>query len=160
MKLGLIGFMTSILLAGALGFWLGTHSQRIRSLKFAPIARAQDRLDVPSRAVPCAAGLLQGAYAFTVQGKGPSNDEDYATVGIINFDGRGGLSLSNTQSINGRIIPPTPIAGLYILNENCGGRITLTTGSIFDAVVSNNGREVYLIQVNSGNVISGFARKL
>lgn len=153
-------WVTSVIVASLAGFIAGTHKISSRSQSITATAFAQERLDVPSRATACVAGLLQGSYAFTAEGKVPSTEEHYTTLGIMSFDGQGKLSLSNTQSINGRIVPPTPITGIYVLNENCGGRITLTTGSLFDVVVSNNGRDVYLMQVNSGYVISGMARKL
>jgi len=170
MKLKTFRWMASLFVAATGGFLIGSFQQIIRLPDLnLPVmnlpelnlnARAQERLDVPSRAVACAAGLLQGSYAFTAEGVVPSTDEKYATIGIIVFDGQGKLSLSNTQSIDGRIVFPAPITGVYGLNGSCGGRITLSTGSIFDIVVSNNGRELYLIQVNSGYVVTGTAKKL
>lgn len=153
-------WVTSVIVASLAGFIAGTHKISSQSQSMTSTVQAQDRLDVPSRATACVAGLLQGSYAFMAEGKVPSTEEHYTTLGIMVFDGQGKLSLSNTQSVNGRIVPPTPITGIYFLTENCGGRITLSTGSLFDVVVSNNGRDVYLMQVNSGYVISGMARKL
>jgi hypothetical protein len=68
--------------------------------------------------------------------------EPYATVGIVNFDGQGKLTLSVTQSIGGLIYPPTPIPGIYSLNENCGGRLTLSSGAVLTPLSATQGAKL------------------
>jgi hypothetical protein len=164
MKRKIVWWAISVLIAGSLGFLTGAHRQGIRNLALLSSARAQERLQVPSRAQICALGLLQGAYAFSAEGRAASGGdyaaEPYAAVGIANFDGQGKLTLSVTQSVGGTIYSSLLVAGTYALNESCGGRMTLSTGAIFDIVVSNTGREIDLIQVNVGNVIHGTIRRL
>jgi len=164
MRRRLVWWAISVLLAGSVGFLIGARRQGIRNFSLVSSARAQERLQVPSRAQVCALGLLQGVYAFTAEGRAASGGdyavEPYAAVGIANFDGQGKLTLSVTQSVGGTIYPPAPIAGTYALNDGCGGRMALSTGAIFDIVVSNTGREVDLIQVNVGNVVHGAIKRL
>jgi len=164
MKQKTASWMISILTAALIGFLAGSCWGRAQNLNVLPSAKAQERLEVPSRAGVCALGLLQGAYAFSAEGRAQSGGtfaaEPYATVGIATFDGQGKLTLSVTQSVGGTILPPFPVTGVYGLNESCGGRMTLSTGAIFDLVISNNGREIALIQINSGNVVHGHAKKL
>lgn len=130
-----------------------------------PAAKAQ--VAVPARIQACAAELLQGSYSLTLEGTivtvspgSSSPPGPYAALGIVNFDGRNSLSLNSTQSYNGVILSSGNVTGTYTLNSTCGGRITLSSGAVFDLIINNTGREAHLIQLNTGSVIQGTLRKL
>jgi hypothetical protein len=67
--------IAGVLLAASTGFLIGAHQQGIRNLNLVAPARAQDRLDVPSRAQVCVLGLLPGNYAFTAEARAQSGGE-------------------------------------------------------------------------------------
>lgn len=155
-------FGSAVLIAGLAGFLIGVKTGN--SVKGFSTVAAQSEIDRPMRQRVCADGLLQGAYAFKAEGNiiegSASPLGPYATVGVFNFDGLGKLTLSVTQSYNGRIVGPTNVTGVYTLGDDCQGRITLNTGAIFNVVASDNGRELYLIQINNGSALSGIAKRL
>ena len=156
----------ALLAAGLLGFLFGSRSQLSRNVELISGVQAQSQIERPARGRECTAALLQGAFAFSAEGTitavppgSPFSPGPYATVGVINFDGQGNLSLSNAQSYNGAIVPPTNIAGAYVIGNDCTGRVTLNTGAVFNVVAADAGREVHFIQINTGAAIRGIAKK-
>ncbi|MGE0127808.1 MAG: hypothetical protein AB7U82_07000 [Blastocatellales bacterium] len=163
--------LAALLTAGLLGFLIGTSGKwRLQAgpnLRLTASAQAQSQLNRPARGRECTSALLQGAYAFSAEGTitavpqgSPFPPGHYATVGVINFDGQGNLSLSNTQSYSGLIIQPTNITGIYVIGNDCSGRVTLNTGAVFNVVAADGGREVHFIQINNSTVIRGTSKKI
>ncbi len=161
-----LGFV-ALFVAGLFGFLIGSHNQSPRDAGLIAAAEAQPQIERPARGRECTAALLQGAFAFSADGEitavppgFPFPPGAYATVGIISFDGQREFSLSNTQSYNGVIVPPTNITGTYVLSNDCSGRITLNTGAVFNLVAADAGREIHFIQINNSTAIRGVARKI
>jgi hypothetical protein len=125
---------------------------------FFPTAQAQE---IPPRGRACATAILSGTYALTLEGQTVSGSAagPYAAVGVLTFDGQGGLALVGTQSYNGTIVSPSNFIGRYSLGDDCAGSALLNTGARFDLVADNGGRQINLLQTNPGGVITGIARK-
>lgn len=170
-----VALLAALSLVGALGFLVGSHGKLAQGVgsAFDPElgltrqVRAQSQLDHPTRGRECTSALLQGPYAFSLEGtitavppNSPFPPGPYSTAGIINFDGQGGLSLSNTQSYSGLIIQPTNITGNYVIGSDCAGRVALNTGAVFNVVVADGGKEVHFIQINNSTVIHGISKKI
>jgi hypothetical protein len=148
MKRELMAFSFGLLTAALIGI----------GFKARPSAQAQE---VPRRGRPCALGILQGTYTLKFEGQIMSGATagPYAAVGLLAFDGQGGLTLATTQSYNGVLVGPQTILGRYSLGDDCAGGLILNTGARFDIVADNGGRQIDLLQTNPGNVITGLARK-
>jgi|SRR5579863_6370107 len=80
---------------------------------------------------PCNNELIRGNYGFTVQGTklgglGPTGQQ--VGVAMTEFDGRGGLTQTDTVTIDGKVVADFthPIAkGTYSVSPNCTGTFTI-----------------------------------
>src|SRR3954468_175865 len=71
---------------------------------------------------------LRGPYGFTTTGSIVSGGPPglVADVGVLTFDGQGGVSQVETLSLNGLIIPERlSISGIYSVDDNCTGDMTI-----------------------------------
>ena len=155
MKREVFAFCLGILAAA----WLNLFFDSQHSAKpFIATARAQE---IPMRGQPCATAILHGTYALALEGQNVSGSGagPYAAVGVLTFDGGGGVSLVGTQNYNGNILPVSNIIGRYALGNDCAGSLIFNTGARFDLVTDNGGRQVNLLQTNTGGVVKGLARK-
>jgi len=133
------------------------------------------RADFPGGTVPrvhaqediregCSLETLNGGYGLAFHGFGlitnsavPAPISAFTPVaggGIATFDGNGNLSISETVSLGGQILPLT-LPGTYTVNPDCTG--SLTAGSGFTAVHLNlvivrNGREILAVNADQGRV--------
>jgi hypothetical protein len=88
-------------------------------------------------------------------------------VGIITFDGLGGVSQTTTVSLNGVIVPNrSSISGVYQVNADCTGDAALvlpvpggTTTSTWHFVIVEHGKEIRLVVTGAGRALAGNARK-
>jgi hypothetical protein len=155
MKRELIAFFCGLLTAALTGFGFSAYPVRPALLSS---AQAQE---VPKRGRACAPGILQGTYSLKFEGEIVSGGAQglYAAIGVLTFDGQGGLILLTTQNYNGTLLAPQTASGRYTLGDDCAGGVVLNTGARFDLVTDNGGRQIDLLQTNPGNVITGLARK-
>jgi hypothetical protein len=135
---------------------------------FEPPARAAAQLD-DSSPFACSLQTIQGSYGTSTTGSivsaGPIGQ--VADVGVITFDGKGGVSQTTTVSLNGMIIPSrSSLSGSYEVNSDCTGDISLTlptptgtTTSTSKFVVIRNGEELLTINTGTGRVLSGSAKR-
>jgi hypothetical protein len=104
---------------------------------------------------------VEGTYDYTVTGTAIGTGP-IAAVGLVNTDGSGNLTALETDAINGNIIRRT-ITGTYTINANCTGTVTFTDNfnqtTHLDAVIGADGGEIRFIQTDSGNVVTGFAKR-
>lgn len=118
----------------------------------------------------CSVANLRGSYGIQSTGSivafGPLGP--VAEVGIIKFDGAGGVSQTTTVSTNGLIIPNrSSLSGSYLVNSDCTGNLALvlpvsggTITSTSHFVIVDHGKEISLVNTGAGRVIVGNARKL
>ena len=82
---------------------------------------------------------------------------------FLTFDGVGNVSRTGTTSMNGTIIQGLQLMGTYVVNPDCTGSYTLQLPNNISAtsnfVIDNRGREIQIINVTNGRVLSGVARK-
>jgi len=117
-------------------------------------------------------GLAQGIVTCGLTGKKQPlatnfiatsfpSDLPVATVGLVTLDGKGGLSGTETESNNG-VISTFSVTGAYTENANCTGtaQITPSGGSAtnFNTVVVNGGKELLLLETDSGTLAGGNAQ--
>jgi hypothetical protein len=116
------------------------------------------------RSVPaaCGASLLKGKYAISFSGAVMGYSEALAAqwspgteaeIGILDFDGAGNFSGTDTYS-NLATTTPFNLAGTYTVNADCTGSIALTTASSSgtwnggDIVVLSSGQEVNFLKTD------------
>ena len=111
----------------------------------------------------CSVGTLQGSYGYFLSGPliglGP-----VAAVGIMTFDGAGGLSARDNVSNNG-VIGTRNGSGTYAMNSNCTGSATLNGdfqgfSADFTVVPESHGNALTFIVTNSLTNQAGEARKV
>ena len=131
-------------------------------------------LIVTSAALPlradntCSAQTLNGAYTYTLRG-GFFGDQfgdifNFAAAGRFVADGNGGFSGVETTSQGESIARATPYTGTYTVNDDCTGTMIFlnSQGKVIanmDIVVTNNAKEIEMIETDDGTNISGRAQQ-
>ena len=87
-------------------------------------------------------------------------------VGQLVLNGTGGITAGSTlsTSVNGAITSDEPItSGTYSINSNCIGTASITlknsTTMNFDLIVVDGGKELMVMESDSGTVVSGLAQE-
>jgi hypothetical protein len=116
----------------------------------------------------CSAQTLNGAYTYTLRG-GYIGDQfgdvfDFAAAGRFVADGNGGFSGAETTSQGESIARSSPYTGTYTVNDDCTGTMIFknSQGNVIanmDMVITNNAKEIELIESDSGTNISGRAQQ-
>ena len=109
----------------------------------------------------CTERTLRGSYVFSASGFNIVGgvQQPKAIVEVIVFHGDGTLEVPvATVSINGFIIRSLPSSGIYTVEANCSGTITLN-GPTFDIFFSPDGDVISLIQTNPNTVFQGLATR-
>jgi hypothetical protein len=110
----------------------------------------------------CSLRTLNGCYGFTfsgtILGLGP-----IAGIGVINYDGQGHATITQTLNVNGSGGIPDTVTATYTVNSDCTGSevITQTDGSLthIDFVIADHGKEILTLPTDPGSVITGTAKK-
>jgi len=114
----------------------------------------------------CTNATLSGT--FSQRGTGviiapPSIAGPMANVGTLTFDGRGAVTGTAVNSLNGTIVPATE-KGAYQVNPDCTGTYTVQisplgiTGHAF-FVIDDSANEIQIITTDPGVVITCTARR-
>jgi hypothetical protein len=114
----------------------------------------------------CTTESLRGEYGFKGNGSvvlSNASDADVAVAGRTVFDGRGGLTGTDTASFNGTIARETS-SGTYEVRADCTGSETFKvspTGTTVNAdfVIVDGGREVFFIETDPGTVLNVTAER-
>lgn len=90
----------------------------------------------------CDTKSLKGSYVINTTFTGLQNNSYPITcgqIGIINFDGKGGIVLSGTQSCSGQVWSIQKWAGNYSIDASCSGEIAFanTMGATNNNVTMN-----------------------
>ncbi|MFI5114021.1 MAG: hypothetical protein ACHP7J_02670 [Terriglobales bacterium] len=106
-----------------------------------------------------ACGLTGKKQTFAANLNGTINGVGAVSlVGQVILDGKGKVSGTETASLNGTIATAS-ITGTYTENANCTGTAQITPQGFsttnFNFVVVNAGKEILLIETDSGTTISG-----
>jgi hypothetical protein len=116
----------------------------------------------------CSAQTLNGAYTYTLRG-GYIGDQygdvfDFAAAGRFVADGNGGFSGAETTSQGESISKASPYTGTYTVNDDCTGTMIFrnSQGNVIanmDMAITNNAKEIELIETDNGTTISGRAQQ-
>jgi hypothetical protein len=119
---------------------------------FMPAANAQQ----------CTNATLTGSSGFTFSGfvKDHGRTVPFAGSGISTADGAGNLSATITASENGRI-ETFPYTATYVVNPDCTGTVTSTSGGAnFSFVIVSGGKEVLAVDIDPGGTWTLNAKKI
>jgi hypothetical protein len=118
----------------------------------------------------CSLRTLKGDYVFSASGHSLNTVTGVwfpkAIVEYIHFNGDGTLSVSAATVANragdGAVIRSLPGTGTYVLDVNCTGTLHFSPpqGPSFDIFVAPKGRDLWMIQNTSGNVLQGHVKKV
>ena len=130
----------------------------VLALGLAPAAKADDK--------GCTNATLSGTFSQVGTGtiiSPPAIAGPMANVGTLTFDGRGGLTGSVVNSLNGTTVAGTE-KGTYHVNADCTGTYTVQisplgiTGNAY-FVIDNLANEIQIITTDPGVVILCVARR-
>lgn len=113
----------------------------------------------------CSTGTLTGTYVYNFNGHFYNDNNDvfyYSAMGQMQLDGNGGITATETVSVDG-LITRRKYNGTYNVNSDCSGSLSARKpddGSQFsaDLIVSDSGKEISVIQTDDGTVVSGIAK--
>lgn len=118
------------------------------------------------RTPACSNATLHGEFGFTARGTTftalglPSPlTGAFASSGTAQFDGNGHFTLTANSSFNGFVQGPATVTGTYKVNPDCSYTSEASNGATFRAVIVGNGREILILQTNSGTAITGIAER-
>ena len=106
----------------------------------------------------CSLETLKGGYGLTfnslvTSGPVPAKINAFipvAGVGTETFDGNGNLSLSETVSFGGQVVP-LMTTGTYTVNPDCTGSLQ-TSAAHVNFVIVHHGKEIRAISTDQGHV--------
>ena len=142
---------------------LGVHL-RGGQIRLAPPVLADSGKD-EHKMEPCSVQKLKGSYGFTTTGSivaaGPVGL--IAGVGVLTFDGSGGVTQAETVSLNGAIVERISL-GDYSVGRDCTGDMSVTLpppagASTSHFVVVDDGKEMRFIVTGAGRVLTTVAKK-
>lgn len=115
----------------------------------------------------CTRGTVRGSYGYISAGfAGPptvpaESAGPLAGVGTVNFDPRGGFTLTATRSVNGVIDPqPLTLNGTYTVNGDCTLTMAFAVGFTFNATVVADGAEILFVETDTGTTFTVRARRI
>jgi hypothetical protein len=127
--------------------------------------RTAVRADFP-RARYCSVGSLLGNYADSASASLiPGGFSPSVCVGVVNFDGNGHVTSTESHSFNGVIVPEAHYTGTYTMNANCSGTMTLTSveqgfTTVQKFAVTEDNKEIHYVVTDDGVVSSGVMKKM
>jgi hypothetical protein len=117
---------------------------------------------VPANPGTCGLHTLRGSYIFAASGYNivAGVPQPKAIVEPIDFNGDGTLVVpAATVSINGNISRSAGGVGVYTLDGECRGTVTLA-GPSFDIFIEPTGKQGWMIQTNPNTVFQGTITRL
>lgn len=115
----------------------------------------------------CSLGSLKGDYVFSASGHSLIAGvwQPKAIVEYIHFNGDGTLTVTAATVANagnsGNVTQSPPGGtGTYVLDANCKGSLQFTPGPSFDIFVAPQGKGLWMIQTNPGNVFQGHVKRV
>lgn len=106
-------------------------------------------------AASCSDASVKGVYGFVFAGA--IGGQTATGVGQATFDGKGGVSVSQTQSVNGTL-QTSSFTGTYSIAKNCtGALVDSENGTTTNFVLDESNKGAQLILADNGFVYSGFS---
>ena len=126
---------------------------RVETHKTPGVVHAQTGCDVTS---------LSGAFGYTLSGfyfDNAGNTNFFNGVGLLNADGQGNLTSTESDSFSGQIAQSDALTGSYTVNANCTGSLTTISQSNgtanYDFVLTNGRGSLQLVETDNGTNITG-----
>jgi hypothetical protein len=111
----------------------------------------------------CTDQEVSGPYGMSIRGgyyDALGAFQPFAESGILNSDGNGNFTLSDTASVGGNLSMRS-LSGKYTLNSNCTGSTTLADSSgnstVLIFTIVSGGGEMQLIEADSSVIVAGSA---
>ena len=112
--------------------------------------------------VTCGLTGVKQTFAANLFGKIPGTG-NIAYVAQVILDGKGGVSGSGVFDVAGTITPPVTLSGTYTEATDCTGTVHITVSGVgtlnFNTVVVNGGKEILLLETDTGTVVAGSMQK-
>jgi hypothetical protein len=115
-----------------------------------------------ANAEQCSNATLAGSSGFTFSGfvKDHGRTVPFAGTGISTADGAGNVSATITASENGSV-ETFPYTATYVVNPDCTGTVTSTSGGAnFSFVIVDGGKEVLGVATDPGSTWTIDLKKL
>jgi hypothetical protein len=112
--------------------------------------------------VTCGLTGKKATYAANLLGKFPGTGTKVDYVVQVILDGDGDLSGSGTFDVGGTITSLPSVSGTYTESSNCTGTLQLIAGRStlnFNFVVVAAGKEIFMIETDSGTAVGGFMQQ-
>ena len=107
----------------------------------------------------CSTATLTGNFGFVLSGMNSSLFFT-SSMGLVNADGKGGLTGTETISNDGNITSST-VTGSVVINANCSGTVSITPSGestqFYSVVVDSKNTQLGMVQTNAGYTVSGYA---
>src|SRR5580704_3131281 len=103
----------------------------------------------------CSSATLSGSYSATLTGRGLSSAVAFTStseaIGAATFDGQSKVSFTLTTNTNKAFGTAQTLSGTYVLQANCVGTVTITTGDTASFTLeAYNGGKSYLLVGQDG----------
>lgn len=104
---------------------------------------------------------VKGQYGFQATGNFLAGQPigPVAYVGAFTLDGIGGISGSESGSLDGQIFSAAALSGSYTINSDCTGAITTTlphqSSNHYNLVVVNGGQTLMVMQTDANTLVTG-----
>jgi hypothetical protein len=107
-----------------------------------------------AHAEQCSNASLRGVYGFhgfaTIVPAGTPR----AIIGVFTLDGLGSWTATLTVNDNGTIThPANPGPNTYVVNADCTGTLSPSSGGSIEIVVVNRGREFYQMRTDPSTIV-------
>ena len=114
----------------------------------------------------CTVANLKRAYGLAINGFFYYQDGTlgvYASAGMANADGNGGISGTDTVNIDGSPTRGRQFNGMYSINNDCAGTVSLKDAQgkaivNMDLVITNGGKDVALVDYDGDVILNGIAK--
>jgi len=95
----------------------------------------------------CSDATLKGQYAATITGTVTVSGVlvPFARLAIFTADGKGNISGTGTDVVDGSVSTDLPLTATYTINSDCSGTITTASGVTNNLAIKQDGSEVQMI---------------
>ena len=115
----------------------------------------------------CSNATLKGQYATTITGTVTVSGVlvPFARLDIFTADGKGNISGTGTDVVDGSVSTDVPFSATYTINSDCSGTWSTPSGVTVNAAIKQDGSEVQIIFTSvysdlSPATITGLAKNL
>jgi hypothetical protein len=136
----------------------------------ASTTRAQDNPFGRARTNYCSLGTIKGTYSFTANGQlfpeFPNTFRPgvpFTSIGVVTNDGAGNISYQASPNVNAAGNDgafSARVNGTYTVRQDCSGTATFPqTNEVYNFVILDEGRELWIISAVPGTLITATARR-